>query len=311
MVFEELRLCSSVPSSPVSTSPKIAIVLGNQDGVFVSGGAVTGEVVLTLKKAAEINGLKLKITGAGSTKWRESFGRSTITFKGEESYLNIEQHLVDFKNKSTILQAGFYTYQFRIALPGDLPTWMEKDFATIRYTMEAVLEYSEQRTSCSSKILRILGRTDFHGTNQQPFEIVQNKKIGFWRPKNLQVTFALPGTGFLPGQNIPLLVQFASDCDTKIRKMILMLIQYNSYHTQLPQARIKHEKVVLQEALFTSIQLTTKPTCIRCYLRVPATTATTFSSDLFKINYKLVVQVYTGFVRPKFLLCESITVGRI
>ncbi|KAI8646473.1 hypothetical protein BD408DRAFT_336833 [Parasitella parasitica] len=109
-----------------------------------AGCVLRGVMSLKLQEPAKIKSIALELVGKMAVTWTEGLGNGhDRLFREEKSVLNHTWTFVPKEAKLHLMNAGDYTYDFELALPGDLPeSTYVPNFYTVQYHLKATIERS-------------------------------------------------------------------------------------------------------------------------------------------------------------------------
>lgn len=189
---------------------------------------------------SHVKGLYFKVHGEAFCHWteteRESRGygddrRSTthtVYFEGREVYLNQRTYLFGHAGADAVeVPAGNHHYEFAFQLPPMLPASFEASKGHIRYDIEAVLDIPWGFDKEFKLQFTVVGNDDLNFDPEIRLPN-QGEKIRRFccfccRSDPLMMTATLPFTGFVPGQNVPVTVNYSNKSNVSVDKTTITL----------------------------------------------------------------------------------------
>jgi hypothetical protein len=179
------------------------------------------------------SGLYFIVYGRAKAHWTETRQEShgsgenrrtttrTVHFEGKEVYLNTKTYLFGGPSSSAVeMASGTYKYDFACPLPMLIPASFEGRHGHIRYNVEAVLDIP-WRFDKEFKLQFTLARQD--DLNEFPDlkipvrgEEVKRFCCLFCESQPLMVTVTLPQSGYTPGLNIHVTVNYDNKSDVQV-----------------------------------------------------------------------------------------------
>lgn len=156
--------------------------------------------------------------GSGNNRRTET---RTTHYIGRDVYLNTKTYLFGQSGHSSVVMgSGTYRYDFACPLPPQLPASFEASHGHIRYYIEAVLDIP-WRFDKESKLQFTVARVNDLNESLDlkiPCRIEEVKKFCcfFCESDPLMMTVTLPYSGFVPGQNIHVAVNYNNRSDVQV-----------------------------------------------------------------------------------------------
>ncbi|KAL1924953.1 uncharacterized protein VTP21DRAFT_4607 [Calcarisporiella thermophila] len=142
-----------------------------------AGSLLHGSLVLTLNRPMKVRAVRLNFLGTMNILWKEK--GATKLYKDKSTLIN---HKWIFATK-TQLEAGKYTWNFKITLPGSTPETISIDGASISYNLEATIDRvyfsAPIRTILPIRITRVPSPTSLELLQTVVFENVWENKMAY------------------------------------------------------------------------------------------------------------------------------------
>lgn len=214
-------------------------------------------------------GLYFIVHGVAQSHWAETRTKTSgslnvrkntaekIQFKGEQVYLNQKTWLFGGKGCDLVeMDIGTYKYEFECHLPSMLPSSLEIAHGHIRYKVKAVLGFpqAEKEFSSSFQVVRSLDSKECSEI-QLPlkFETVESFGFLYWASMPLILTVALPCSGFIPGETVPISIKYNNQSKNEVLQTAIVfrrIIQYTSFN---PEQKTKSEVQRIFESTFEGV----------------------------------------------------------
>lgn len=152
----------------------------------------------------------------------------TVFFKGKEVYLDIKKYLIGEVGESTHkVSSGIHRYEFSIQLPPTLPPSLKLSIGGIRYTMEIVLDRPlsiDTQLKIDFTIVRSDNLNQFSKLKLPCVSEEIKTFKSFWCTSDeLSMMVAIPQSGYVPGQNIPITINYINKSNVKVERTKICL----------------------------------------------------------------------------------------
>lgn len=193
-------------------------------------------------------GMYFKVYGVACCHWTESQSRTTgsgenrrttnhtVHFRGENVYLNTKTYLFGYDGAPAVeIPSGTHRYNFALQLPPLLPASFEATHGHIRYDIEAVLDVPwgfDREFKLQFTVLRNNDDLNHDPLLRIPCQMEDITTFCCFccQSAPLIMTVNVPRTGFAPGQNIPININFVNKSDvdvTRTKINLKRIIRYN------------------------------------------------------------------------------------
>ncbi|CAO1405671.1 unnamed protein product [Diamesa tonsa] len=245
-----LKECEIRLDSPVNT--------------YYAGQTVNGTVVYTFDSPKKVRGIKIRFLGEAHTQWTESENKTnTETNKteeertdvtGHEEYFQITYYLLGGINAGeTELPAGTHTYPFTCALPPTLPSSFEGEHGHVRYTVKMTLDRPWKFDQDTKMAFTVISPVDLNKIERlrEPHKLVLEKTFCCFccASAPLTVVIALPVTGYVSGQTIPLLAEIDNASNVDVEKIKFLFRKNLAFHTMAPRMTKRDVKIIGELAI--------------------------------------------------------------
>ncbi|XP_058825944.1 arrestin domain-containing protein 4-like [Topomyia yanbarensis] len=289
----------------------------NPQSIFYVGQTLNGTAVLQLSEAESVTGVYVQIEGFTAVHWKkrppQGQRHGSKQFSGREDYLNTLTYVVGGENGAPLeIAQGTHVFKFVCALPDTLPTSFEGQYGHVRYTITICVERPTQQNTIYREAITVLRQLNLNDdpTLRGMKKLELSKQFGWWVFKSdpLDITVEVQSTGFVPGQSIPVLVQWNNGSKVIIQGIRIKLYKNEIYFATDPfeKSRTDTQSIAKIENRDAHTQGLVK---FERNLPIPATPPSAVS-PLITISYDLVVYIHisTGEI-PEFKI--PITIGTI
>lgn len=154
----------------------------------------------------------------------------TLNLIGKDIYLDTRTYLFGYQGASSVeIPAGIHRYSFECQLPPLLPASFEASHGHIRYNVKACLdipwrfdkEFKLQFTVVRKDNLNDFPDLKFPCRNEQ----IRTFCSFFCRALQLTVTVTIPCGGFVPGQTIPITIEYINRSKVRVVRTKINLIR--------------------------------------------------------------------------------------
>uniref|UniRef100_A0A1B6G4E9 Arrestin C-terminal-like domain-containing protein n=1 Tax=Cuerna arida TaxID=1464854 RepID=A0A1B6G4E9_9HEMI len=235
------------------------ILLDNPSGIYYGGSVVSGKLKFNLDKSKKIRGVKVRFRGEANVSFRATRHTSSsgddsrnkrVTFHGKEEYFSTKYYLVGSSNSEMELLPGEYEYAFTTTLPPLLPSSFGSENGSIQYSIKATVDIPWEIDDTVEKTFSIMTSVDLNTIAEAKMPVKQEVEKTFcccWcRSGPLTMVLNLPYAGYVPGQNIPVILEVdnASDVDVDI---VIKLQKIIKCKATMPEHRTETDDVNLVE----------------------------------------------------------------
>lgn len=205
-------------------------------------------------------GVIVQMLGIARTAWlgEESYTsahganmKRPVRIHGDEEYVNLKYFLIGQENSADdiYLPPGQCSYPFEFELPQNIPSSHEGKWGYVRYTVMVAMHQPWTTTPLTTILLiKVQTRLDLNdqefAERRKPERIeIEKTFCCFCCASGPMYIYAdLPGTGFVPGQLIPINVQCDNSSNTKILSLKIILKKKETFRTQTPGVEVKVEE---------------------------------------------------------------------
>lgn len=229
------------------------VTVSNADHCY-AGSCVSGEVFVKTDKPKKCKSIVISLLGSSHVRWQEveQIGNviRTTTYTNGATYINSEVELWTKDDHPTgELAVGEHHLPFQFQLPQNCPPSFGGTFGQVRYVFEVkltpdkfVLKKLFGVVTVKSRLL-VGARADILQLYRTPETIDTVKMVGFsWMNfGSIQITVAVPYTGFSAGQSIPISANINNQSARRLRMRAALERQdtvFSSGHQKAVKSRL-------------------------------------------------------------------------
>lgn len=152
----------------------------------------------------------------------------TIAYKGKEVYLDIKKYLLgEVGATAHKVPRGIHRYRFSVSLPPTLPPSLKISNGGIRYTMEVVLDHPPSIDTQLILDFTVVRNDDLNLFPESKVPCVNEEtktfKSFFRKLTELNMIVTIPQSGYVPGQNIPITINYINRSKVKVERTKICL----------------------------------------------------------------------------------------
>ncbi|CRK98601.1 CLUMA_CG012197, isoform A [Clunio marinus] len=306
-----------------------SIILDDASGVFIAGNIIKGVIQLQLNEPKKFRGLYFLIYGRAKCHWTETRQRTTgsgenrrtssetVHFNGKTVYLNTKTYLFGSPGGDSIqMPSGTHRYDFLCQLPPLIPGSFEASHGDIRYRVEAVLDVPwsfNKEFKLGFTVIRVDDLNNDPSLKVATFdEEVKKFCCLFCESEPLYIKVTLPRTGFAPGEEIPVTIDFKNKSNEEIRGGKIYVKRIILYHSETPHSKTKTQEDFVTEVYCPGVGKQSSNEFIK-EIKLPQ--GMVFSNSAFcyvvQIFYELKVEIFTNDCHKNVKFRFPITIGAI
>ncbi|XP_046678778.1 arrestin domain-containing protein 3-like [Homalodisca vitripennis] len=226
------------------------ILLDNPSGIYYGGSVVSGKLKFNLDKPKKIRGVKIHFLGEASVSFRGTRSASgsdsrnkQVTFRGTEEYFSTKYYLTGSSNSEMELLPGEYEHPFTTTLPPVLPSSFESEYGDIQYSVKGVVDIPWEIDDTVETTFSIMTNVDLNNIAEAKLPVKQEVEKTFcclWcRSGPLTMVLNLPHAGYVPGQNIPVILEVDNASDVDVDNVVIKLQKIIECKANVPEYRTK------------------------------------------------------------------------
>ncbi|KAF1805346.1 hypothetical protein V8B55DRAFT_1446156 [Mucor lusitanicus] len=190
-----------------------------------AGCVLRGVMSLKLQEPTKIKSIALELVGKMAVTWTEGLGNGhDRLFRDEKSVLNHTWTFLPKEAKLHVMNAGDYTYDFELALPGDLPeSTYVPNFYTVQYHLKATIERSTFMPNLNLRKIFYVSRQLLPLTP----EFLEPVAISNQWSNKLDYEITLPSKIYTHGDQIPITIRITPLTNSlRVRHLSCTLKEY-------------------------------------------------------------------------------------
>ncbi|XP_055604277.1 arrestin domain-containing protein 2-like [Uranotaenia lowii] len=289
----------------------------NPQGIYYVGQTAAGSVVLHLDQPETVKEIYFKLEGFTVVNWSErrphGQRRRSRQFCGRRDYMNTITALAGTQHGPPIeIPAGTHVYNFTCLLPEMLPTSFEGRNGHIRYTITVVIERPSLQSTVYREAFTVLKNVNLNDTPAlwNPVKLRETKTFGWWVFKSdpLDITVEIPYTGYVPGQIIPVLIQWENNTNISIHGFRIKLYKIENCSATEPYEKTRTDSQSIAKIENRDLHQQGKVRFERGIL-IPAT-APSMATPLITVTYELRIFIHiSGGDNAEFVI--PVVIGTI
>lgn len=178
------------------------------------------------------------------TKWTEGGGRSSVTYQGEQVFINSVNYFFGKEGAEPIeVSAGVHLYKFSVRIPKNAPGTAEGKFGFIRYKVDVNLDIPYLPDLFTEKHFVVMRHEDLNMFPElkiaNEVEEAQTFCCLFCESDPLLVKVSTPTTGFVLGEKVPVKVEIFNRSNVKFAKSLISLNRIESFNSFTPLEKTK------------------------------------------------------------------------
>ncbi|XP_069074836.1 arrestin domain-containing protein 2-like isoform X2 [Pleurodeles waltl] len=267
---------------------------GSPGGLYRSGEAVSGQVVVELARQMKVRALEVCARGVATVHWLESrsVGMNTVysDYTSFESYLRRRLHLIRDNGALTVLQAGKHEFPFSFQLPETLVTSFEGKHGSVRYWVKAKLHRPWATVKKAKKDFTVIEPIDINtpallapqaGTKEK------NARAWYCSLGQVSVTAKIERKGYTPGEVIPIFAEI----DNATSRAVVPKAAIIQTQTFIARGTMKQKKTVVASIAGDSVGAGKRESWHGRALKVPPLGPSITQCRIIRVEYTLKVCV--------------------
>lgn len=234
---------------------KFEIVLDSPTGAYYAGQNVTGKLLLSLDKPKKIRAIIIKFEGMAKVSWSESetvrkndgnTQQETVTFTADEEYFSNKYNLAGGGNSELEIPAGDHVYPFSTMLPPMLPSSFDGEHGHVHYTVKATLDRPWKFDQDTKLVFTVVTPVDLNLNVRAKEPVKQELEKTFcccWcKSGPLTLVVAMPHSGYVPGQNIPLTIEVDNCSNVQVTGVQCKLMKVLTWKARDPKKKEREDR---------------------------------------------------------------------
>ncbi|XP_046678779.1 arrestin domain-containing protein 3-like [Homalodisca vitripennis] len=228
------------------------ILLDNPSGIYCAGSTISGKLKFYVDKPKKIRGVKIKIRGEANVSFwgtrevsrpGEDSKTEEVRFHASEEYFSTKYYLTGSSSSEMEILPGEYEHPFTTTLPPVLPSSFESEHGNIRYLIKAKVDIPWEIDDKVEKSFSIMTNVDLNYIAEAKLPVKQEVEKTFcclWcRSGPLTMVLNLPYAGYVPGQNIPVILEVDNASDVDVENIVIKLQKILECKANVPEHRTK------------------------------------------------------------------------
>ncbi|XP_014300708.1 arrestin domain-containing protein 17-like [Microplitis demolitor] len=259
------------------------VLLDDAQDIYYSGKIITGKVGIIFNSPVTITSIKVLCKGEAQVHFTSRSAGFKRRFKTEEIYLHEEIDLIDAN-----VEIKNNDFSFNLQLPEKLPCSFEGRYGRVRYSICASLNTNENLKIYSDTLpFTVAPIFDLNNHPLAPLPISENcTKTLMGHAEPFTVSVFLPVRGYVPGQTIPLKVNFKNESNVEFKKLRVVLKKVVLYRS-MENVR-KHKEIVVE----IEQPIDKNNNVYNSEFDVPAIPPTGTICNLIDVEYKLKIEAF-------------------
>ncbi|XP_078527072.1 arrestin domain-containing protein 2-like isoform X2 [Lissotriton helveticus] len=263
---------------------------GSAHGLYRSGEALCGQLVLELGREMKVRALEVCARGVAAVHWLESrsVGMNTVysDYTSFESYLRRRQHLIRDNGALTVLPAGKHEFPFSFQLPETLVTSFEGKHGSVRYWVKAKLHRPWATVKKAKKDFTVIEPIDINtpallapqaGTKEK------NARAWYCSLGQVSVTAKIDRKGYTPGEVIPIFAEI----DNATSRAVVPKAAIIQTQTFIARGTMKQKKTVVATMAGDPVGAGKRETWHGRALKVPPLGPSITQCRIIRVEYTL------------------------
>jgi Arrestin (or S-antigen), C-terminal domain/Arrestin (or S-antigen), N-terminal domain len=257
------------------------------------------------------------VYGAAKCSWTERRGKTVSHFESEEIYLNQKTYFFGAKGAEAVdILPGAHRYDFCCKLPSKLPSSLSVMGGTVSYYVKAVLEVPWGFDKQFDIPFTVHSRNDLNEISKLKEPSKHEESAHFFslalKTEPLVATVFLPYSGFVPGQLLPVTINYDNKSNVDVFRTKLTLKRTISCIARSPFTKIRTESKKIIEVFGEGVRRRAQKT----FQILPTIPMLRLESNrrfcgIIVISYKLIVTVEVSGLHQDIRLEIPIQIGSI
>lgn len=178
------------------------------------------------------------------SKWTEGGGRSSVTYQGEQVFINSVNYFFGKEGAEPIeVSAGVHLYKFACRIPKNAPGSAEGKFGYIRYKVEANLDIPYMSDMCSKQSFVVVRHEDLNRYPELKIssegEEVRTFCCFFCESDPLMLKISTVHSGYCLGDKLTVKVEIYNRSNVRFQKSLISLNRVETFNSYAPLQKSK------------------------------------------------------------------------
>lgn len=235
----------------------------------------------------------MKVTGLAVTKWTEGGGRSSVTYQGEQVFIDSTNYFFGKEGAEPIeVSAGVHLYKFSCRIPKNAPGSAEGKCGFIRYKVDVNLDIPYMPDMNSEKYFVVVRHEDLNNYPElrMPNDVEEVKTFCclFCESDPVMVKMSTPASGFTLGDKVLVKVEIYNRSNVKFTKSVLSLNRIESFCSFIPVEKTKKEVTPITSVTTRGVE-PKKNASFQEVIHIPQNSSVSNDriSNVFQITYEI------------------------
>lgn len=241
------------------------------------------------------SGLCLTINGAARVKWTEGGARSSVTYQGEQVFMNSVNFFFGKKGGEAIeVSSGVHLYKFACRIPKNAPASAEGKFGYIRYKVDVNLDIPYMPDMSSKQSFVIVRHEDLNQYPELriPTEVEEVKTFCCFICESdpLLLKISSLRSGYCLGEKANVKVEVFNRSNVSFKKSLISLNRVETFLSYTPMQKTK-KNITTMTAVMSKGAAARKNSSFDEVIHIPTNSAVSNDriSDVFQISYEIKV----------------------
>ncbi|XP_014225760.1 arrestin domain-containing protein 17-like [Trichogramma pretiosum] len=222
---------------------KIEIHLDNSKGVYMR--RVSGRVDIQLSSPVNAKGIRVTCKGEAKVQFSDRSMGIRTQYSKDEQFVNLTPYIYGTGHDQIEVTSGHY--DFSLELPDRIPCSFEGLYGRVRYTLQATLQLLDNGCAVCSDV-KPFTLASVYDLNSEPkaAEPIEedHSKTFVGQKEPLKMSLHLPVRGFVPGQTVPLLINFKNESNVRMSKIRIVMKKVVTYRAH--ERSRTHKEIIVE-----------------------------------------------------------------
>lgn len=251
------------------------------------------------------------------TKWTEGGGRSSVTYQGEQVFIDSTNYFFGKEGAEPIeVSAGVHLYKFSCRIPKNAPGSAEGKCGFIRYKVDVNLDIPYMPDMNSEKYFVVIRHEDLNNYPElrMPNDVEEVKTFCclFCESDPVMVKMSTTASGFTLGDKVLVKVEIFNRSNVKFTKSVLSLNRIESFSSFIPVEKTKKEVTPITAVTTKGVE-PKKNVSFHEVIHIPqnASVSNDRISNVFQLTYEIKFYMKGSKNSSSIKICVPIFVGTI
>lgn len=211
------------------------------------------------------------------------------------------------------MEAGTHSYPFTCALPPTLPSSFEGEFGHVRYTIKVTLDRPWKFDQDSKMAFTVISPVDLNKVERlrNPYKLELEKTFCCFCCASgpLSVVIALPVTGFVSGQTMPIVAEIDNASNVDVDKVKFIFRKVLAFYTHTPRRETKRDNKTIAELAIGPFNKAENRTVKQALEIPPLPPSNLDNCGIIDLHYELFVEIEVSGLHSNLTGVIPITLG--